>query len=156
MITIRKSKTDQSGKGEKKILYAVDSRPMMCPVRLTKKYLVRLSKHLGEKGENYEGCLQPQVKKCSKLGYQIPLKEKRICYSTCLEESKKLLIKIGAKGRFGEHSGRRGGATTAAANGANLDEVQKLGNLKSSGCANRYIDQNAEKKEQISKLLYPS
>ena len=154
VVQIRKSKTDQSGKGATKTLYAVEKSPLLCPVSLTKRYLTRLSKSLPN-GQQYKGFLQPQVQKSAKLGYQIALKNKQICYSTCLEESKKLLAMIGAKGRFGEHSGRRGGATTAAANGAKLEEVQQLGGWKSANCASRYIDQNEAQKEKLNKLIHP-
>ena len=61
-----------------------------------------------------------------------------------------------SNGRFGEHSGRRGGASTAAQNGATIPEVQVLGNWKSSSCAQKYVEQTASQKEKISRLLYPS
>ena len=152
-ILIRKSKTDQIGLGETRTLYSVLDTPNLCPVRLTKQYLQRLSKH--QPGQAYVGQLQPKVRKCVKLGIQIPLGDSVIAYSSCLEESKNLLSKLGISGRFGEHSGRRGGATAAAANGGTIEDVQALGGWKSSKCANKYVEQTATRKEKISKLLYP-
>ena len=86
---------------------------------------------------------------------QIPVPTSVIGYSSCLEESKALMAKLQISGRFGEHSGRRGGATAAAANGATVDEVQSLGDWKSADCANKYVEKSANCKEKISKLLYP-
>ena len=153
-INIRKSKTDQLQRGEVKNLYTLDTRPMLCPVRLTKKYLARLSKHLPGVTP-YVGNLQPRVRKCAKSQFQIPLSETIIGYSASLDETKKLLSELNISGKFGEHSGRRGGATSAAANGASLEEVQKLGGWKSSNCASRYVDKNPEQKERLSRFLYP-
>ena len=152
-IFIRKSKTDQAGLGEYKQLYSVKQNPKLCPVRLTQQYLKRLSEHTP--GTLYKGYLQPKVRKCAKLGIQIPLPTSVIGYSSCLEECKHLLSKLGITGRFGEHSGRRGGATAAAANGGSIEDVQALGGWKSATCANKYVEQTATRKEKISKLLYP-
>ena len=152
-ILIRKSKTDQLGQGTTKYLYSVSENSTLCPVKLTKKYLSRLSAHTPKVG--YCGFLQPKVQKCKKLNAQIPLPNTMIGYSSCLDESKSLLAKLGISGRFGEHSGRRGGATAAAANGATIDEVQTLGGWKSAECANKYVEKSVTQKERISKLLYP-
>jgi integrase len=154
-IQICKSKTDQNGQGDIKYLYPVTNNKYLCPVRLTQKYLDRLSLHLGA-GHRYQGYLQPRVHRDVKRNMQIPIPDKLICYSTSLEESKALLGKLGILGRFGEHSGRRGGASAAAQNGASIQEVQVLGNWKSSSCAQKYVEQTASQKEKISRLLYPS
>lgn len=154
VLSIKKSKTDQLQKGAVKNLYTVEKNILLCPVRLTRKYLERLSKHLP--GENlYTGSMQPRVRKCSKKAYQIPLADTVISYSGSLDDTKKLMAGLAIHGKFGEHSGRRGGATCAAANGASLDEVQKLGGWKSSNCASKYIELNPVQKEKISRLSYP-
>ena len=154
MITLRikKSKTDQTGLGDYRQLYRVTDAPNLCPVRLTREYLQRLCEH--ESGK-YIGSMQPKVRHCVKLGKQIPIAKSVIAYSSCLEESKQLLSKLGIVGRFGEHSGRRGGATAAAARGGSTEDVQALGGWKSAKCATKYVETTATRKEKISKLLYP-
>ena len=152
-ILIKKSKTDQKGLGNTKNLYSVIGNRLLCPVSLTRRYLERLAEHKPE--QSYVGNLQPRVRKCSILKMQVPLPNTVIGYSSCLEESKALMAQLGISGRFGEHSGRRGGATAAAANGATIAEVQSLGDWKSSDCANKYVEKSASRKEKISKLLYP-
>ena len=152
-ILIRRSKTDQKGLGTTKHLYSVNGNKLLCPVSLTKRYLERLSG--STPGQKYVGNLQPKMRRCNKLKTQVPLPNTRIGYSSCLDESKALMVKLKFPGRFGEHSGRRGGATAAAANGATPAEVQSLGDWKSAECANNYVDKSKERKEKISKLLYP-
>jgi hypothetical protein len=58
-------------------------------------------------------------------------------------------------GRFGEHSGRRGGASAAIEQGANLQQLQTLGNWKDPKSATKYVEQNLIQKETLSRLLYP-
>ena len=152
-LQIRKSKTDQLRLGETKHLYCAPEHPELCPVRLTRQYLLRLARH--QPGSVYTGSLQPRVKKCPKLKIQIPLPTTVIAYSSCLEESKNLMCKLGIPGRFGEHSGRRGGATAAAAKGGTIENVQALGGWKQSQCASKYVEQTPSNQQKISKLLYP-
>ena len=154
VLNIRKSKTDQLRKGNTKHLYSVKNHPLLCPVRLTQKYLARLAKHLPG-NQQYEGNLQPRVQNSAKLKFQIPLANTIVSYTSCLEETKKLLCDVGITGHFGEHSGRRGGASSAAANGASMDEIQKLGNWKSAKSACRYIDSDPSEKESLSRKVHP-
>lgn len=152
-IRIKKSKTDQEGVGDTKYLYPVSSDVLLCPVRLTKSYLARLA--YPAKDKPYVGHLQPRVQQCSKLNAQIPISHQTVCYTNSLEDGKKLLSELGIQGRFGEHSGRRGGATAAACNGASIENIQSLGNWKSSNSAIKYVAQDLTQKEKISRLLYP-
>jgi hypothetical protein len=152
-LVISHSKSDQEGQGVVKSLYPINSDPLMCPVRLTQRYLARLA--YPDKTKPYDGVLQPRIHFDAKLGIQIPLSNQVVGYSNCLEESKKLYSSLNILGRFGEHSGRRGGATTAASNGASIQDVQSLGNWKNSACALKYVDQSATNKERVSRLLYP-
>ena len=153
-IQITQSKTDQNGVGSTKNLYCVTTEPLLCPVALTKKYLSKLASHL-QPGTEYEGYLQPRMKSCRKTGKQIPLAKQKSGYSSCLDETKQLLAQLEITGRFGEHSGRRGGATAAASNGGTIEDVQSLGNWKSSKTASQYVEQTQTKLEKVSRLLYP-
>ena len=153
-IFIAKSKTDQNGNGKTVSLYSIADDPLICPVSLTKGYLARLSYPSSPK--SYVGTLQPRIHFDHRQGYQIPLPSSVIGYSSCLEESKALLAKLGIEGRFGEHSGRRGGATAASTHGGSIQDVQQLGQWKNAACASTYIENSSEQKEKKFRLLYPN
>ena len=153
-IYIAKSKTDQNGNGKTVSLYSIADDPLICPVTLTKGYLARLS--YPSSTNCYLGSLQPRVHFDCKKGHQIPLPAYVISYSSCLEEGKALLAKLGIEGRFGEHSGRRGGATAASAHGGSLQDVQQLSQWKTAACASKYVDNSSEQKEKMFRLLYPN
>ncbi len=152
-IYISRSKTDQFGTGNTKTVYSLTNDPVMCPVNLTKRFLQRLAQY--NQVTPYVGFLQPRVHFDVEQQIQIALPHQKICYTSCLDNSKELLAKLGIEGRFGEHSGRRGGATAAADNGASLAEIQTLGNWKDPRSASKYIDQSESQKEKITRLLYP-
>ena len=153
-LHIRQSKTDQVHEGLTKFVHGVTDNPLLCPVRLTQLYLNRLGLHLPT-GKPYQGYLQPRVRFDSKLKMQIHLPQQKIGYTSCLDETRQLLTTLNIPGRFGEHSGRRGAATQAAANGGSLLEIQTLGNWKSASNAQLYIDDQSKKDPKISKLLLP-
>ncbi len=60
---------------------------------------------------------------------------------------------------FGEHSGKRGMATQAAANGLTEEEIREGGNWASATTARKYIDQSTpvrvlkNKRLQITKRI---
>ena len=103
----------------------------------------------------YSGAMQPRIHFDSKLNQYSPLSNQIVSYSNSLDDSRHLFQLLNIPGRFGEHSGRRGGATAAAQNGACVADLQQLGNWKSSSCALKYVDNDPTKQEKISKLLYP-
>ena len=154
ILRIRKSKTDQLHQGVDKHVHAVPEETLLCPVRLTQLYLSRLRIHLPP-GVPYKGYLQPRVRFDHTRQLQIPLATQKISYSSCLDETRKLLQTRDISGRFGEHSGRRGAATQAAANGGTLIAIQTLGGWKSSNNAQKYIDQRENSNPLLSKLLLP-
>ena len=154
ILQIRQSKTDQLKEGLTKYLHGNPETANLCPVRLTQLYLTRLRCHL-PLGEAYQGFLQPRVHLDPKLGYQRPLAGQKIGYISCLDETRRLLLTLGISGRFGEHSGRRGAATQAAANGGTILDIQTLGNWKSASNAQLYIDQQSKKDPKLAKLLQP-
>jgi hypothetical protein len=55
---------------------------------------------------------------------------------------------------FTEHSGKRGGATTAANSRISPDDLQKLGQWKSRNMAEKYTDTSITKKLKIASLLH--
>lgn len=153
-LQIRQSKTDQLHEGLTKYVHGNPDNPLLCPVQLTKNYLNRLSQHL-PKTVVYQGYLQPRVRLDRSLNIQVPLPDQRVSYTSCLDETRQLFTHLQIPGRFGEHSGRRGAATQAAANGGSLLEIQTLGNWKQAANAQLYIDRQSQKNPQLSKLLLP-
>lgn len=154
VLHIRQSKTDQLQAGMLKYVHALPEAPELCPVRLTQQYLSKLSRHLGS-GEVYQGYVQPRVHFDPKTECQRPLPAQKISYSSCLDDTRQLLANLKISGRFGEHSGRRGAATQAAANGGTLADIQMLGHWKSASNAQLYIEQQHQSDPKLTKLLLP-
>ena len=117
-LSIRKSKTDQHGKGDFVSIFK-NSDPLLCPVALTKLYFKRLS--------YASGYLLPTFKN------QKPNSTCPLAYSTALRDLRSSLtfVNIDPSG-FGEHSGRRGGTTAAAISGASVDELMLQGRWRST------------------------
>ena len=80
---------------------------------------------------------------------------KPLSYTTSMEDLRRLLshLNIPLK-HFTEHSGKRGGATTAANLGMSSDELQKLGQWKSRNMAEKYTDSCIEKRLKMSAFLH--
>jgi hypothetical protein len=88
------------------------------------------------------------------LGKNVAIPNKVVSYDNGLKDLRKLLNEIGFPGNeFGEHSGRRGGATKACESGASLEEIQFLGNWKSSKQASKYIERSVQKRIRLGNLL---
>ena len=66
-----------------------------------------------------------------------------ISYADSLAKSRSLLSKIGVKdpNAYGEHSGRRGGATAAAGAGMSLEKIKRHGRWRSLSMPQEYIDE---------------
>lgn len=154
-VTLKQSKTDQHREGLTKYIFPVPSEPLLCPIQLTQNYLLKLSAHLTP-GQTYQGFLQPKIRFCRQTCQQIPLPTEKIGYSSCLDETRQLLQSLKIPGRFGEHSGRRGAATQAAANGGSLLDIQTLGNWKNGSNAQLYVDSSRRQSTNLSKLLLPN
>ena len=152
-IRIRKSKTDQFGSGDMKVIFSSPTNSNLCPVLLTQNYLTRLAQPAAN--GPYHGVLQPRVHFDHSSQTQTALKDQILCYSTSLDDTKQLFKTLSIFGRFGEHSGRRGGASAAAGNGASVAELQRLGNWKSTSCALKYVEHDASTTEKTFRLLYP-
>ena len=119
ILRIRKSKTDQLGEGTFiKILMTEEEH---CPVEITRLYLQKL---------NYgteNGFLQPQIR-TYKDGKQAGVWHKKVGYSTALEDLKAFMALIGRNpAAYGEHSGRRGGATAASEAGVSWLDLKRFG-----------------------------
>ena len=72
----------------------------------------------------------------------IPFLPEAISYADSLSVSRSLLSRVGVKnpGAYGEHSGRRGGATAAAGAGMSLEKIKRHGRWRSISMPQEYID----------------
>ena len=145
ILRIRKSKTDQLGEGTfVKILMSEEEH---CPVEITRLYLQKL---------NYgteNGFLQPQIR-TYKDGKQAGVWHKRVGYSTALEDLKSFMALIGRNpADYGEHSGRRGGATAASEAGVSWLDLKRFGRWASDSSAQRYIEETDKRKNEVPAAL---
>ena len=138
-IYIERSKTDQRGVGDHvRVLNHADST--ICPVRLTRLYLDKLGYQ--------QGVMLPSLRG------KIPNPKVAITYKTALRDLKNTLISIGVDPTgFGEHSGRRGGTTAAAAAGAPHASLKSQGRWKSDSSVERYTDNAKAAKETFARYL---
>ena len=138
-IFIAKSKTDQTMKGN---WVSVASQPgsAWCPVNLTRRYLSLFKGDLG--------FLMPPSKN------DIPDTTKSLNYNTALRDLRSILSLIGLDpAGYGEHSGRRGGTTAAAAKGASLDELMIQGRWRSESMPRLYTDNAIKCKRKFARRL---
>ena len=140
-------KTDLFSEGSERIVAADLDQPQFCPVRLTRLYLNRL-------GESYEGLLIPRTRLSPnrelRADPEIPLS-----YTTALEDLKALLTSLGLDATsYGEHSGKRGGATAAAASGMDVATLQRFGGWRSQSVPSKYVDVDVQTRLNLSKALH--
>ncbi len=145
-LTFRKSKTDQAGKGTTAFIRGTETST--CPVHLTREY----ARLLG-----YVPCsaqvqiMQPRIR-C--IRGQQTAQQIRVSYTTALEDLRRVLTSLGEDPCcYGEHSGRRGGATTAASRGASEREVQEGGRWASDSSMRLYVSKSVEQKLSFSDYL---
>ena len=110
---ICRSKTDQHAKSSW-VSVTRNKDPKICPIRLTHLYLHRLG--------YTSGYLMPA------MSGRKPDQKTALRYNTALLDLKSLLKSIGINPQgYGEHRGRRGGTTAAAAAGAPILELMPQG-----------------------------
>ena len=135
-ILIRRSKTDQHAKGNF-VSISRNSNPLLCPVSLTLLYFKRLNIQ--------HGFILPSFK-----GKQ-PNFEKPLLYSSALQDLRRTLKSVGIDpSGFGEHSGRRGGTTAAAASGASIDELMLQGRWRTTQMPRLYTDNAAKLRREFA------
>ena len=75
-------------------------------------------------------------------------------YNTALRDLRSVLRLIGINPTgHGEHSGRRGGTTAAAAKGATLDELMNQGRWRSESMPRLYTDNDIKCKRKFARRL---
>ena len=145
ILHIRKSKTDQLGAGQYIRINA--SEIENCPVEITHHYITKL---------NYgteNGFLQRQIRSY-KDGRQSGVWHKKLSYSTALEDTKAFMAIIGRDpSDYGEHSGRRGGATAASEAGVSWMDLKRHGRWASDRAPQRYIEQTEKRANKVATAL---
>ncbi|KZS08446.1 Uncharacterized protein APZ42_027551 [Daphnia magna] len=140
-ILFKGGKNDQYSEGSERIV-ASNPDDKICPVKLTINYFQFL-------GPIYSGYLVPS---CTPKNTPNP--NKAVSYSGALCDMKKLMSTLGYDAKlYGEHSGKRGGATTAAANGATDKQLKRLGGWRSDTMAAKYVDLSINSRISMSQLL---
>jgi hypothetical protein len=67
--------------------------------------------------------------------------DETVAYSGALTDMKKLMDSLGFEGKlYGEHSGKRGGATTSVAHGATEKQLKRLRGWRSDAMPAKYVD----------------
>ena len=138
-LYIKRSKTDQRGVGASvRILYHNDVT--VCPVHFTRAYLTRLGYS--------QGYMLPTLKG------SLPNADTPLSYHTALKDLRGVLRQLGIDGSFfGEHSGRRGGTTCAAAAGVSLAALKLQGRWKSDTSVERYTDNSFSARHEFATAL---
>ena len=136
-------KNDIYSEGGEKLVASNLADPQYCPVLLTQQYLRFL-------GASYFGKMVPT---CSPKNPNLPLPGTNATYTNCLKDLRELFSTLGIKGRFGEHSAKRGGASHAANLGMSLGDLQRLGGWKSPAVPSKYVDLSVSKRIEISTVL---
>jgi hypothetical protein len=143
-IVFKGGKNDQYSEGSERIV-AANPNNLICPVQLTLNYFQFL-------GSSYVGYLVPSCTPKNK-----PNPDKAVPYSGALSDLKKLMSLLGYDASlFGEHSGKRGGATTVAANGATNEQLKRLGGWRSDAMPAKYVDQSIPTRILLSEMLQKS
>jgi len=146
-VTFRGGKTDIFKEGSERVLSSNPDNPKYCPVRITQLYLRFL-------GPDYSGTLLPRCIGGARQGRKHPDPARTLSRTTALEDFRDILTKLGYNAAlYSEHSGRRGGATTAANLGMPADDLQRLGGWRSRQTAAKYTELNINKRLSMSDFL---
>jgi hypothetical protein len=140
-ICFKGGKNDQYSEGSERVV-ASHPNEKRCPVKLTLNYFQFL-------GSSYSGYLVPS---CNAKNNANP--EKPVPYSGALADMKKLMTSLGYDAKlYGEHSGKRGGATAAAARGATDKQLKRLGGWRSDVMPAKYVDLSISSRISMSSKL---
>lgn len=140
-ILFQGGKNDQYSEGSERVV-ASNPDERRCPVALTLNYFQFL-------GPSYSGYLIPSC-----TSKNAPNPAKAVPYSGALSDMKKLMTTLGYNAKlYGEHSGKRRGATTAAANGLSEKQLKRLGGWRSDAMPAKYVDLSIPDRIAMSQRL---
>lgn len=141
-VMFKDGKNDYYSEGAERVVAANTWEPRYCPVKLTQNYFEFL-------GGRFEGFLVPSC-----LPNSSPNPAKSVPYNGALEDLRSLLSELGhdAK-RYGEHSGKRGGASMAVENGMDMETLKRFGRWRSAAVPSKYVDLGTQARIQMSQIL---
>jgi hypothetical protein len=141
----------QYREGGQRLISSNLQHPRYCPVLLTRLYFRRLGDScLTDSSNSY---LVPRTQRQTS-GHLVADCSRPLSYSTAMEDLRSLLTKLGyCASLYTEHSGKRGGATTAAERGMSEADLQRLGGWKSRAMAAKYTDASVERRLKMSDFL---
>ena len=141
-VMFKDGKNDYYSEGAERVVAANPQEPRYCPVQLTQNYFEFL-------GGGFNGFLVPSC-----LPNTGPDPSKSVPYNGALEDLRNLLNDLGHDGkRYGEHSGKRGGATVAVENGMDMETLKRFGRWRSADVPSKYVDLGTKSRIEMSKLL---
>ena len=127
-VYVARSKTDQAGEGHVVLLGANDADPLCCPVRRFRRYTAVLDEH-AKGAETFfpkvDGGAMAAGTPCGIVQRAVREANEEAERQGCGQE------RWGDPESYGSHSLRRGGVTTARANGVSMLDIQKHGRWKS-------------------------
>ena len=146
VIHVHKSKNDQLRKGNEVVISELSSPA--CPVKLLRKYLDKFQ----IPPDSRDLIFKPISR--GKSSCKLVSPDKPISYSSIRDGFRRDLKNIGVDpSKFGLHSLRSGGATSAANNVVNDRVFQRHGRWKSAEAKNIYVDDSIEQRLSVSKFL---
>ena len=151
MTTFPSSKTDQLQQGQQVFVTRVRGSPY-CPVLLMKAYTLRLQFEAFKRNHHFSGHLFPALRHQGGVSL---LRDTPFSQQGALSAFRSLLEDMGVPNprAFSLHSGRRGGATTAAMNGCDFLSIKRQGRWRSDACPQLYIDEANMRRNNFSMFL---
>jgi len=148
LIQFANGKNDLFHEGSERVVPSSAETPKYCPVCLTRLYLLRL-------GNDYSGYLIPRCSpRSGSMKPTLPNPAQPLSYCTALEDFRNLLSSLGYDPMsYGEHSGKRGGASEAASAGLSLPDLQRLGGWRSQTMPAKYTDVPVAKRIRLASSL---
>jgi len=129
-LRLHLGKTNQLNKPDHRTIGPTGAE--VCPFKITEQYLQRL----GSKTCS----LQPS---CDPSDRARPHPTRVVPYTRALDDLRELLDGLGYNGKdYGEHSGKRGGATESSSKGIPENEIQEQGNWTCLTTARKYIEKS--------------
>ena len=96
-----------------------------------------------------------KVDKMSNKNVFVASPKEHISYNTCLQDRRKLLLRMGLPAKdFTEHSDRVGGVSHLFNNGGTVEEAQAQGRWKTTETPKKYIQKSESKEREISRRFF--
>jgi len=143
VVTLERSKTDQSGEGMQRALPRSDNH--LCPVSALKHWMEAIDPHT----ESQKGAIFRRINRWDQPG------TRAMDASSVNLILKKLAMQAGLEGagKFSSHSFRRGLTTSAAQAGVDFELIRKQGGWKQDATVREYIEEGRALDRNAAKEL---